>query len=72
MSCTSICVFEQSKNTVSAMDSIMSLIDSVNVRKLILQKGRYLKSVMRYDEAAEVFVALFQVGRPGSEARNEL
>ncbi len=54
------------------MDSIMSLVDSVNVRKLILQKGRYLKSVMRYDEAAEVFVALFQAGRPGSEARNEL
>ena len=31
------------------MDSIMSLVDSVNVRKLILQKGRYLKSVMRYE-----------------------
>ncbi len=54
------------------MDSIMSLADSVNVRKLILQKGRYLKSVMRYDEAAEVFAALLQDGRPDSEAIAEI
>ena len=72
MSCTSVGVFGQSKDTVSAMDSIMSLADSVNVRKLILQKGRYLKSVMRYDEAAEVFAALLQDGRPDSEAIAEI
>lgn len=72
ISCLSIVTFGQSRSTVQAIDSLPIQTDSSQLRKLVLQKGRHLKSVMRYDEAAEVFAYLLQDGRIDSEALAEI
>lgn len=80
LSCVSVIVSGQSKGASSGLscsalclsDSIISLSDSALVRELVMQKGRHLKSVMRYDEAAEVFAALLRDGRYDSEAIAEI
>ena len=72
MSCMSTAVSGQSKDVMAFSDSLKSVSDSARVRELVLQKGRYLKSMMRYDEAAEVFALLLQDNRLDKEAVAEM
>ena len=65
-----VCASGQS--AYSLPDSLVSLSDSAHIRELVLQEGLYLKSVMRYDEAAEVFASLLQKGSQDSKIIAEI
>ena len=65
-----VCASGQS--VYSLPDSLVSLSDSAHIRELVLQEGLYLKSVMRYDEAAEVFASLLQKGSQDSKIISEI